>query len=153
MILEILNKNYDAILMQLMVVFLCWIIVLCSIGIDLYFGIQKSKKENVYTHSYGLRQTTFKSLQYLAFMCFMLFLDILNPIWAYFNLIALPLVSIFGAIVLVYTEWKSVHEKSSEKFRGSLQKNASEILKILQENKEFLNEFKQIANRNDIESK
>ncbi len=146
MILEILNKNYDAILMQLIIIFLCWIIVICSIGIDLYFGIQKSKKEKVFIHSYGLRQTTFKSLQYLAFMCFMLFLDILNPLWVYFNLIALPLVSIFGAIVLVYTEWKSVHEKSSYKFRGSLQKNASEILKILQDHKEFLNEFKNLQN-------
>jgi threonine/homoserine/homoserine lactone efflux protein len=142
MILELLNKNYDAIIMQLMLVFVAWMIVLLSIGIDLYFGIKKSKKKGVYTHSFGLRKTSEKSVQYLAFMFFMLFIDILNPLWAYVDFLPLPLLSIFGAIVLVYTEWKSVREKSNEKFRNDLGVNAKELLSHIQDLKSEISNLK-----------
>ena len=112
MIIEILNKNYEALIMQLTVVLIAWLIVILSIGIDLYFGIKKSRELGLFkTHSYGLRETSKKTVQYLAFMAFMLFIDVLNPTWVYFDFVPLPLLSIFGAIVLVYTEWKSVREK------------------------------------------
>lgn len=142
MILDILNKDFSAIQAQLLVVFMCFILVILSIGIDLYFGIQKSKKAGIYTHSYGLRKTSEKVVQYLAFMLFMLFIDILNPVWAYLNYKALPLLSIFGAIVLVYTEWKSVREKSSDKFRNDIGSNSKEIIGHIQEIKSELSKLK-----------
>jgi len=142
MILEILNKDFAAIQAQLLIVFMCFILVILSIGIDLYFGIQKSKKVGVYTHSYGLRKTSEKVVQYLAFMLFMLFIDILNPIWAYLNYKALPLLSIFGAIVLVYTEWKSVREKSTDKFRNDISTNSKELINHIQEIKSELSKLK-----------
>lgn len=142
MILEILQKDFEAIQSQLLVVFMCFIIVILSIGIDLYFGIQKSKKEGIYTHSFGLRKTSEKVVQYLAFMLFMLFIDFLNPVWAYLNYQSLPLLSIFGAIVLVYTEWKSVREKSSDKFRNDIGLNSKEIIKHIQEIKSEISKLK-----------
>lgn len=142
MILEILQKDFDAIQSHLLVVFMCFIIVILSIGIDLYFGIQKSKKNGVYTHSYGLRKTSEKVVQYLAFMVFMLFIDFLNPVWAYLNYQSLPLLSIFGAIVLVYTEWKSVREKSSDKFRNDIGTNSKEIIGHIQDIKTELSKLK-----------
>lgn len=142
MILDILNKDFSAIQAQLLVVFMCFILVIFSIGIDLYFGIQKSKKVGIYTHSYGLRKTSEKVVQYLAFMLFMLFIDILNPVWAYLNYKALPLLSIFGAIVLVYTEWKSVREKSSDKFRNDIGSNSKEIIGHIQDIKSELSKLK-----------
>lgn len=142
MILEILQKDFDAIQSQLLVVFMCFIIVILSIGIDLYFGIQKSKKEGIYTHSFGLRKTSEKVVQYLAFMVFMLFIDFLNPVWAYLNYQSLPLLSIFGAIVLVYTEWKSVREKSSDKFRRDIGSNAKELMGHIQEIKSEISKLK-----------
>lgn len=142
MILDILNKDFSAIQAQLLVVFMCFILVIFSIGIDLYFGIQKSKKVGIYTHSYGLRKTSEKVVQYLAFMLFMLFIDILNPVWAYLNYKALPLLSIFGAIVLVYTEWKSVREKSSDKFRNDIGSNSKEIIGHIQDIKTELSKLK-----------
>lgn len=142
MILEILNKDFDAIQSQLLVVFMCFIIVILSIGIDLYFGIQKSKKEGIYTHSFGLRKTSEKVVQYLAFMLFMLFIDFLNPVWAYLNYQSLPLLSIFGAIVLVYTEWKSVREKSSDKFRRDIDSSSKEIMGHIQDIKTEISKLK-----------
>ena len=142
MIHYLLAKDFDSIFIQLILVFTAWIIVLFSIGVDLYFGIRKSKEQGVYTHSYGLRMTSKKVVEYLAFMLFMLFLDVLNPMFAYFDIITLPLMSIFGAIVLVYTEWKSVKEKSDEKFRYALKHNPAELIKFFNENKELIEELK-----------
>ena len=141
MILEILNKDYISIQRQLLVVFMCFIIVVLSIGIDLYFGIKKSKVQGVFTHSYGLRQTSKKTVEYLALMLFMFFIDVLNPFWVYFDYIALPLFSIFGAIVLVYTEWKSVREKATEKFRYSLKENPGEIVDFILKNREKIDKL------------
>lgn len=141
MILEILNKDYDALTMQFSLIFLTWVIVISSIGIDLYFGIKKSKKQGVYTHSFGLRQTSEKVVQYLAFMFFMMFVDILNPLWAYISAIAMPIFSIFGAIVLVYTEWKSVREKSEEKFRYAIKNNPIDIINFIKENRQLIDEL------------
>ncbi|MDM1495002.1 hypothetical protein HX089_16515 [Myroides odoratimimus] len=147
MIHYLLAKDLDSILLQLFLVFTAWIMVVLSIGIDLYFGIKKSKKEGVYTHSYGLRKTSEKVVEYLAFMFFMLFLDFLNPAFAYFDITALPLLSVFGAIVLIYTEWKSVREKSDEKFRYALKRNPAELIKFVQENKELIEEFKKLKEK------
>lgn len=141
MILEILNKDYVSIQKQLLIVFMCFIIVVLSIGIDLYFGIKKSKVQGVFTHSFGLRQTSKKTVEYLALMLFMFFIDVLNPFWVYFDYVALPLFSIFGAIVLVYTEWKSVREKSSEKFRFAIKENPTEIIDFILKNKEKIDEL------------
>lgn len=146
MIIDILHKNYDSLFVQLTIVMIVWLLVILSNGIDLYFGIKKSKESGVYTHSYGLRKTSEKVVQYLAFMFFMLFIDVLNPIWVYFDLVQLPLLTIFGGIVLIYTEWKSVKEKTDEKFRYAIKNNTADIIKFLQENKDFVEKLSEIEN-------
>lgn len=149
MLLEILNKDYEALIVQLSIVFLAWIIVVFAVGIDLYFGIKKSKENGVFTHSFGLRKSSEKVVQYLAFMTFMLFADILNPFWIYFAYTATPLASIFGAIVLVYTEWKSVKEKADEKFRYAIKNNPIDIINFIKENRQLIDEI--IKNKKDKE--
>ena len=145
MIIEILNKNYEALIMQLTVVLIAWLIVILSIGIDLHFGIKKSRELGLFkTHSYGLRETSKKTVQYLAFMAFMLFIDVLNPVWVYFDFVPLPLLSIFGAIVLVYTEWKSVREKADEKFRYAIKNNPVDIINFIKENRELIDQLKDL---------
>ncbi|MFA7448743.1 MAG: holin [Weeksellaceae bacterium] len=141
MLLEIVLGDFDKLLTQIYVVFLAWLIVILAIGIDLYFGIKKSKQTGLYVHSYGLRQTSKKTVQYLSFMFFFFFIDVLNPFWVYFDYQSMPLLSIFGAIVLTYTEYKSVREKSDEKFRNDFDGNAKELYKLLKENKDFLKEL------------
>lgn len=145
MIHYIKTGDWDSILVQIFIVFIEWTLVLFSIGIDLYFGVKKSKSEGIYTHSYGFRQTTSKTVQYLAFMIFMLFFDALNPIFAYFDLETYPLFSTFGAIVLMYTEWKSVKEKANEKFRYALNTNSVELLNI---SKKTIEEVREVMSQN-----
>lgn len=143
MILEIVTLDFEKIFFQLMTVFITWVIVVFAIGIDLYFGIQKSKANKIpVVHSWGLKQTTKKTVNYLAFMAFFFFLDVLNPFWIYFDYQSMPLLSIFGAIVLVYTEYKSVRENANEKFGREFDQNAKEILTLLRENKEFIDGLK-----------
>lgn len=146
MLLEIVLGEFDKLLTQIYVVFLVWLIVIMAIAIDLYFGIKKSKETGLYVHSYGLRQTSKKTVQYLSFMFFFFFIDILNPFWIYFDYQSMPLLSIFGAIVLTYTEYKSVREKSDEKFRNDFDGNAKELYKLLKENKDILKGFKKKNN-------
>lgn len=149
MLLEIVLGDYAKLLTQIYVVFLSWLIVILAIGIDLYFGIKKSKQTGLYVHSYGLRQTSKKTVQYLSFMFFFFFIDVLNPFWVYFDYQSMPLLSIFGAIVLTYTEYKSVREKSDEKFRNDFDGNAKELYKLLKENKDFLKELDKKKTKED----
>src|SRR5690554_1762130 len=146
MLLEIVLGDFDKILTQIYIVFISWLIVILAIGIDLFFGIKKSKETGMYVHSYGLRQTSKKTVQYLSFMFFFFFIDVLNPFWIYFDYQSMPLLSIFGAIVLTYTEYKSVREKSDEKFRNDFDVNAKELYKLLKENKDILKDFKKKNN-------
>lgn len=142
MILEIINKEWDALMWQLQFAMIAWALVIVSIGIDLHFGIRKSKEIGLFTHSYGLRQTSKKVVQYLSFMAFMLFFDVLNVFWIYFDgLQKIPLATLFGAIVLVYTEAKSVREKTSEKFRKALKHHPAEIIQLIKENKELVDDL------------
>lgn len=141
MILEIINKEYDALMWQLKFVLVAWIIVIASIGFDLFFGIKKSKEIGIFTHSYGLRQTSQKVVQYLSFMAFMLFFDALNVFWVYLDVQKIPLATLFGAIVLVYTEAKSVREKTSEKFRKALKHHPKEIIQLIKDNKDLVEDL------------
>lgn len=142
MILEIVTGEFHKLLIQMYVVFLAWLIVVLAIGIDLHFGIKKSKQNGLFVHSYGLRQTSSKVVQYLALMAFFLFIDVLNPFWIYFEYQSMPLLSVFGAIVLTYTEYKSVREKTDEKFREDFDGNAKELYKFIMENKDYLENLK-----------
>lgn len=142
MIKDIISQNWDSLLMQLLVVFIAWKMVLMACGVDLYFGIKKSRQEGVFkTHSYGLRKTSEKVVWYLGFMFCMLFIDVINPLWIYIDVEQTPIFSIFGAIVLVYTEWKSIREKAGEKFREDLKNNPAEIIQWIKDNKEVVDEI------------
>lgn len=142
MIVELLNGEYPAVIMQLQFVLIAWVIVVLAIGIDLYYGIQKSKVSGIFIHSYGLRRTSNKVVQYLSLMIFALFFDVLNVFWIYFpHIHKIPVATLLGAIVLVYTEWKSVREKTSEKFRKAIAENPAEILEFIKDNKKILSEI------------
>lgn len=141
MILELIKGDYNHIIAQLQVVLIAWVVVILAVGIDLHYGIRRSKRTGMFTHSYGLRRTSSKVVQYLSFMAFMLFFDILNVFWIYFDIQKIPVATLFGAIVLVYTEWKSVREKTGEKFRKAIAENPAEILEFIKENKKLLKEM------------
>ena len=61
--------------------------------------------------------------------------------WIYFDVQKVPIATLFGAIVLVYTEAKSVREKTSEKFRKAIAENPAEIIEFFKDNKKLLKEL------------
>jgi hypothetical protein len=121
-----------------------WLVVLVAIGIDLFFGIKKSKSTGEFTHSHGLQRTVQKVINYLAMMLFMLMFDAISPLGLIhdkFNI--LPLASIVGCIILVWTEFISVREKSEEKFRRKTDKVAKDLLELAMKDENLLKRIKE----------
>lgn len=141
MLKEIVELEWELVRPQFMIIFLCWGIVLASVGLDLYFGVKKSKEEGVFMHSFGLKQTTKKTVLYLTFMTFLLFGDVMNPFWYYFDYLQLPVFTITGAFVLTYTEYKSVKEKNEEKVGKEIENNMKELYKLLKDNRDVLRDL------------
>lgn len=152
MILDIINGDYKDIILQLQAVLLTWVLVIFAIGVDLYYGVKKSRKNGGFAHSYGFRRTSEKTVQYLSFMLFMLFFDVLNVFWVYFDFQKMPLASIFGAVVLVYTEAKSVREKTSEKFRKAIAENPAEIVEFIKDNRRLIKDLTKDVEDNHTDS-
>lgn len=86
-------------------------------------------------------------------MAFMLFFDCLNVLWIYFNFQQLPIFSIFGALVLVYTEFKSVREKTDEKFRKAIADNPKEIIQFVKDNRHLIYELMDKVERKENEKR
>jgi len=143
MILDYINGQFNLIETKLLILFFTWLIVLLAIAIDLFFGIKKSKEDNLYIHSIGLRRTVTKIINYLGMMVFMGMFDAISPLGLlHGNFNILPLASVVGCIVLVYIEFKSVREKSENKFRNQTQKAVAEIIEAVLSDESVLNKVK-----------
>lgn len=143
MILDYINGQMPLIISKLLIVFFTWFIVLLAVGIDLFFGVKKSKDAGLYIHSIGLRRTVTKIINYLGMMMFMFMFDSISPLGLiHNNFNVLPLASIVGCIVLVYIEFKSVREKSEHKFRNQTNKAVAEILDAVLSDEKILNKLK-----------
>lgn len=143
MILDYINGDFLLLKLKIIIAFFTWFIVLVAIGIDLHFGIKKSKSIGEFTHSHGLQRTVQKVVNYLAMMLFMLMFDSINPlglIHANFNI--LPLASIVGCGILVWTEFISVREKADQKFRRKTDKVAKDLLDLAMKDENLLKKLK-----------
>lgn len=145
MLLDYLNGNLSAIMLKLIAISIMWALVLIAVCIDLFFGIRKSKEVGEFkTHSFGLRQTVKKVIYYMAFMTFMLMADGLNPLGYYVEFLNIvPITSVFGALVLVYTEFISVKEKAEEKYVKRTASVANDLIKLAVENVEVMDKLKE----------
>lgn len=131
MILDYINGLFDSIILKLIIIFFTWLVVLVAVGIDLVFGIKKSKKNGEFTHSFGLRQTVQKVVNYLAMMLFMLLFDSINPLGLiHQNFNVLPLASVIGCLILTWIEFISVREKSDQKYKRKIDKVAKELIDL-----------------------
>lgn len=139
MILDYLSGDFLALKLKIIIAFFTWFIVLLAIGVDLYFGIKKSRQAGEFTHSHGLQRTVQKVVNYLAMMLFMLMFDSINPLGLiHTNFSVLPLASIVGCTILVWTEFISVREKSEQKFRRKTDKVAKDLLELAMKNKDLV---------------
>ena len=58
----------------IMIIFLCFILVLFAVLVDLYTGIRTAKKLKVKIQSHILRRTVLKVIDYLPLVCYPLLL-------------------------------------------------------------------------------
>jgi hypothetical protein len=124
MILDYINGNLFMLQLKFIIASFLWLVVLVAIGIDLFFGIKKSKSTGEFTHS--------------------LMFDAISPLGLIhdkFNI--LPLASIVGCIILVWTEFISVREKSEEKFRRKTDKVAKDLLELAMKDENLLKRIKE----------
>lgn len=143
MLLKLVNQEWEAVWIQLWAMFICWFIVLLAVAIDFYFGVQKSKERGKpYIHSYGIKKSGKKLSQYLAVMAFMAFMDVINPLWIYLDMVAVPIFTIAGCAIWVWTERKSVLEKFEDKVKHDFEDNAKDLMKTL---KDISSEVKELT--------
>ncbi|WP_418124239.1 phage holin family protein [Chryseobacterium sp. PTM-20240506] len=133
MILELIKHDYAALWLKLVVVSGAWGCVLLAILIDLYFGVKKSKALGEHTSSEGYRRSIQKFNYYYALLVFALIFDALLPISYYmpFPLSTLPIITLLGAVALIFTEAKSVREKGDAKLRRKTDASFRQIIDVL----------------------
>src|SRR5699024_4452149 len=118
--------------------------VMIASGIDLAYGISKSHQKGEYTHSNGLRMTATKLITYLSFILIGFLIDAINPMFVYWDIPQLPLVSIIAGIYLVITEFISIREHVSKGMRKKIRNTPKEVKDMLKEIREVTDEIKEI---------
>lgn len=141
MVIHILNKNYDQILLALLIISVAWIAVAIAIGLDLYFGVKKAKSLGECTTSEGFRRTVNKATYYYALMSFGAIFDTLNvftPIFFSVKLAIIPFFTIIVALALSINEMKSVREKAEDKVRRRSDQTFKEVIKLVKERQDLM---------------
>ena len=152
MILHIITQDWDALMLQFLIILIDCVAVILAMGIDLYFGIQVSKKNGGFIRSKGLQKSTQKLIRYLSLIMLALCLDVINPVFVYFDITSFPIFSCAAAFILIYTEYKSIKEKFDDDFQKELQDNALEILNFVKNNKELIEQLKKSNSNKEDET-
>ena len=95
----------------IMVMFLCFILVLLSVVIDLFTGIQAAKKCREKLQSHILRRTVNKVISYLTVVFFGIFIDVLGLCFPWY---AIPYCCILTTLGVILIEGKSVIENHAK---------------------------------------
>lgn len=153
MILEFLKNDYDAIILKLIVVGILWCAVLISMIIDFYFGIRKAKQINEARRSEGYRRSVEKFNHYFGMLLYAFIFDAIVPTTYFFEfpISAIPLVSLLAAVVLVFTEFKSVQEKAEDKLRRKTDASMIQVFEMLEKREDILHELLETYKKQNIE--
>lgn len=155
---EFISKDYAAIIQKMCVEGVIWGIVLVAMIIDLHYGIKKAKNQNEYISSQGFKRTVYKFKDYYSALLYALLGDVLLSVFTYylpFPLSIVPVISIVVGLLLVWTEFKSVKEKGSEKVWRQMNQSATEMAQfynILKE-KELMDKFHEFIKDKEDERK
>lgn len=95
----------------IMIMFMCFILVLLAVVIDLFTGIQTAKKCKEKIQSHILRRTVNKVISYLTVVFFGIFIDILGLCFPWYAIPYCCIVTTFGVILI---EGKSVIENHAK---------------------------------------
>ena len=95
----------------IMVMFLCFVLVLLSVVIDLFTGVQAARKCKEKLQSHILRRTVNKVISYLTVVFFGIFIDILGLCFPWY---AIPYCCILCTLGVILIEGKSVIENHAK---------------------------------------
>lgn len=95
----------------IMIMFLCFILVLLSVVIDLFTGVQAAKKCGEKIQSHILRRTINKVISYLTVIFFGIFIDVLGLCFPWY---AIPYCCIMTTLACILIEGKSVIENHAK---------------------------------------
>ncbi|MGP1500173.1 MAG: phage holin family protein [Bergeyella cardium] len=156
MIADLINGNAANWKFQLLTISGVWMAVLIAILIDLYFGVRKAKSLGECTTSQGYTRTIKKVTFYygmLVFACLFDFLDMITPLIFPYPLSIAPIGTIFGGIILILVEGKSVMEKAEAKQRRQVENSLKTLLEAVKNKEQLTDEIlsilKEKANRNE----
>ena len=94
-----------------MIMFICFMLVLFAVLIDLYTGVQAARKLKEKIRSHLLRHTIAKVISYLTVVFFGIFIDILGLCFPWY---AIPYCCVFVTLAVILIEGKSVIENHTK---------------------------------------
>lgn len=94
-----------------MIMFICFMLVLFSVLIDLYTGVQAARKTGEKIKSHILRHTIAKVISYLTVVFFGIFIDVLGLCFPWY---AIPYCCVFVTLAVILIEGKSVIENHTK---------------------------------------
>ena len=94
-----------------MIMFVCFILVLLSVFVDLYAGVQAARKCKERIRSHLLRHTIAKVISYLTVVFFGIFIDVLGLCFPWY---AIPYCCVFVTLAVILIEGKSVIENHAK---------------------------------------
>lgn len=94
-----------------MIMFVCFMLVLFAVLIDLFTGVQAARKTGEKIQSHILRRTVNKVISYLTVVFFGIFIDILGLCFPWY---AIPYCCVFVTFAVILIEGKSVVENHAK---------------------------------------
>lgn len=134
MIEDFIYGNMEELRFELLIIAGVWVLVMLSVMIDLYFGVQKARMLNELRTSQGYVRTVRKISFYYAMLTFALFFDLIDlftPLILPFPLSIAPIGTIIAGVVLILIEGKSVFEKGEDKDRRKIKANLNLLVELL----------------------
>lgn len=146
---EIINRDYDSIIIKLAIVFALVVLVVMGIAIDLYFGVKKARELGEVRTSEGYKRTVNKFVFYSATMMFAFFFDVMNVFSFYLSppLSLIPFFSLGAGCGLIFTEFKSVREKAEDKQRRKTDESFKQLAEVFK-NKDVLSQIFKVLDNN-----
>ena len=128
----------------IMIMFLCFVLVLFSVVIDLFTGVQAARKCKEKLQSHIFRRTVNKVISYLTVVFFGIFIDILGLCFPWY---VIPYCCIICTLGVILIEGKSVIENHAKAKNpaAAVPETVLEIAEWLKNHEDVLRELKNKA--------
>lgn len=146
-----LSGNAAALKVKLAIVAIMWLFVFIAIVIDLRSGYAKAKRRGEARTSSGLKRTVSKFTLYYSGLLFAFMIDaiIMYVITSFSAPVpVIPYITVIGSLYLIYVEGRSVIEKAEDKDKARLERNLSDLLKMLESREDIVKAVSDVLNKN-----